>query len=560
MWVDIPDRYCPPSPVPLRAAPYTRESFPFLSREDRTFPGDDRQEDFKRFIVYPIFMYQIKRGILFICENVNTMSAGCEELGNRETPDESDHAVFTLDLEGNFTYVSPHCQDIFGYLPEDLMGKNMLSVVAPGDRGVTLERFREVLSGKSFPSNCRILDANGHTHWIRTISLPLQCAGTVNGIVGIVADISRGKRKNKAFLENESKFRSITEQFSGGMFLLDERGAVVEWNPAIAKITGISCEKAREQLIHDLLPQLFPHGRNRKQEQGLPEEERGEPDSFIGAKFPFTVPLEFDMEDPGAISRHLEAQFFALPDAGRKLICGTIRDVSRRKQAELALLDANKKLNLLVSITRHDIRNQLTALLGYIDIAKTLHDDRKIHGYLEKQEAIVHAIVSQLEFSRDYQEIGAHSPEWQDLGEIIAKVRRAFPMDGIGFENRCRGVMIFADPLLYKVIGNLIDNALRHANDLKSIRFFTREDEQERLHIICENDGGGIPQADKEKIFEPGHGKNTGLGLFLAREILAITGIAIEETGDPPMEARFDITVPQGSFFRFIPREGHAVT
>jgi signal transduction histidine kinase len=49
-----------------------------------------------------------------------------------------------------------------------------------------------------------------------------------------------------------------------------------------------------------------------------------------------------------------------------------------------------------------------------------------------------------------------------------------------------------------------------------------------------------------ERIFEQGFGKNTGLGLFLSREILAITGITITENGVPGKGARFEITVPRG--------------
>ncbi|MCX6688670.1 MAG: ATP-binding protein, partial [Methanoregula sp.] len=64
----------------------------------------------------------------------------------------------------------------------------------------------------------------------------------------------------------------------------------------------------------------------------------------------------------------------------------------------------------------------------------------------------------------------------------------------------------------------------------------------------CEDDGVGITAEDKKKLFTRGFGKNTGLGLFLSREILAITGITITETGEPGKGARFEITVPKGEY------------
>ncbi|MBW2674294.1 MAG: ATP-binding protein, partial [Deltaproteobacteria bacterium] len=66
--------------------------------------------------------------------------------------------------------------------------------------------------------------------------------------------------------------------------------------------------------------------------------------------------------------------------------------------------------------------------------------------------------------------------------------------------------------------------------------------------IAVEDDGVGVPAEIKEKIFERGVGSNTGYGLFLVQEILAITGISIRETGKEGTSARFEIIVPPGGW------------
>jgi signal transduction histidine kinase len=71
------------------------------------------------------------------------------------------------------------------------------------------------------------------------------------------------------------------------------------------------------------------------------------------------------------------------------------------------------------------------------------------------------------------------------------------------------------------------------------------EHASDELVIIVKDNGVGIAPEEKEKIFEKGYGKNTGFGLFLAREILAITGITIRKTGYAGVGARFEITVPR---------------
>ncbi|MDO9323772.1 MAG: ATP-binding protein, partial [Methanoregula sp.] len=66
------------------------------------------------------------------------------------------------------------------------------------------------------------------------------------------------------------------------------------------------------------------------------------------------------------------------------------------------------------------------------------------------------------------------------------------------------------------------------------------------LVITCEDDGAGISAEDKGRLFTRGFGKQNGLGLFLSREILAITGLDIIENSEPGQGARFQIRVPAG--------------
>ena len=68
------------------------------------------------------------------------------------------------------------------------------------------------------------------------------------------------------------------------------------------------------------------------------------------------------------------------------------------------------------------------------------------------------------------------------------------------------------------------------------------------LDVIIEDNGVGIPGEMKKEIFEPGMVRNRGFGLFLAKEILSITGMTIEENGVAGKGARFEIQVPLGSF------------
>ena len=73
-------------------------------------------------------------------------------------------------------------------------------------------------------------------------------------------------------------------------------------------------------------------------------------------------------------------------------------------------------------------------------------------------------------------------------------------------------------------------------------------DREENRIIVVEDDGNGVSEEDKKKLFTKGFGKHTGLGLFLSREILSITGLMITENGEPGTGARFEITAPNGKW------------
>jgi len=108
-------------------------------------------------------------------------------------------------------------------------------------------------------------------------------------------------------------------------------------------------------------------------------------------------------------------------------------------------------------------------------------------------------------------------------------------------------LQIFADPLFEKVMYNLTDNTIRHGETATVIHVYVVT-EQDNIRIIWKDNGVGVPSREKEMISQRGYGKKTGFGLFLIREILAITGMTIQETGEPGKGARFEITDQNGKW------------
>jgi len=225
----------------------------------------------------------------------------------------------------------------------------------------------------------------------------------------------------------------------------------------------------------------------------------------------------------------------------------TFRDVTDRKNAETAFRKANCQLNLLSSIIRHDVKNKLTALFIYLDLASDQDVGNGQREDLAKARGSAEGILTLVDFTQKYQDLGVAAPSWQNVGELLKEAVGHLDCSGVRTVDDTRGLELLADKLFERVIYNLLDNALRYAHGMQtfSVRYALKDG---ALVLYAEDDGPGVPAGEKKRIFERGFGKNTGLGLFLVREILGITGITIRESGEPGKGARFEMTVPPGAF------------
>jgi signal transduction histidine kinase len=150
-----------------------------------------------------------------------------------------------------------------------------------------------------------------------------------------------------------------------------------------------------------------------------------------------------------------------------------------------------------------------------------------------------------IRFTKEYEDIGVRAPIWQDVQELVRTASEGVHLENVVVVNDVpAGIEVFADPLISKVFNNLMSNAVKHGGNLTTIHFFAK-DVDGACAIVCEDDGQGISADARQNLFVHGFEKDHGLGLFLSREILSITGITIEEASEPGRGARFVMTVPR---------------
>jgi PAS domain S-box-containing protein len=477
----------------------------------------------------------IIRAVVFLCvaavvallsENLERQKAGYVALF-----ESAEEALMKVDLPSlSIVEVNPRLCEMLRCAPDEVKGSH-LDRLWPDDHA-RRDFIRQLSLNKAVRSHESIIRAqDGSLHDV------IVSAGILpgNNAVFTLTDVSERKRAEKALRESEDKYRRFFSTSRDCVFITSADGRWVDLNDAAVELFGYA---SRDELMRVKIGDLYADPDKRKEHIR----------KIAETGFLKDYPVDLLKKD-GTVMHTLITTVARKNEAGNVIAFqGTVRDITELKRAEEALIFAGKKLNLLNSITRHDINNQLMALDVFIQLSKDMANDPAIRELLEKEANISAVIARQIAFTRDYQELGVKAPGWQNVHATIRKAAAALPMQNVRIDVDGTDLEVFADPLFEKVFYNLIDNALRYGGErMTTIRISSHDTEEGRV-MVLEDDGEGIPADDKKHLFERGFGKNTGLGLFLVREILSITGLSIAETGEPGKGARFEISVPKGAF------------
>jgi PAS domain S-box-containing protein len=444
-------------------------------------------------------------------------------------------SIFQLTVEPHeqyrFTSVNSAFSRTTGLPSGQVIGKKANEIIPEPSLLLVLGKYRQAIEEKAivrweetshYPS--------GQLTGEVSIAPIFDQAGNCTYLIGSVHDITERKHAEEELRERNSQMRALIDNLPFDTWAMDRSGQYILQNPVSIKNWGDCIGKTPSQihLRKDLLEKWQEN--NRKAFEGTVV--RGE----LSVSSENGVRIFDEIIAPVRVGNVING------------IIGVNIDITERKQADVAQLLTTKTLKLLTSITRHDINNQLAIIRGHIALLEKKQSDTSSNEHFKKVQASAQTISSMIQFTKEYESIGVNAPAWQDCRTLIETAAKQFSLANIRLENDIpAGTGLFADPLIVRVFYNLMDNAVRYGETITTIRFSLQKSGAD-LVILCEDDGNGIPADEKEKIFDRGFGKNTGLGLFLSREILSITGIKIQETGEPGRGARFEIIVPQGSF------------
>ncbi len=376
--------------------------------------------------------------------------------------------------------------------------------------------------------------------WLHATAVPIRdVKGTITGAIETLEDITERKFAENALQESEKFLNSVVENIPDMIFVKDARDLrFVRFNRAGEDLLGFSREELYGRNDYDFFPKDEADFFTKNDRDVLENRQRIDiPEEKIRTRFKGERILHTKK-----ISIHDESGTPAY-------LMGISEDITERRRMEDALQLARNKINLLNTVTFQDIQSAAFSLTAYHELLMTIVTDEKAKAFLNNQVVANQKIMNSLTFAKKYQEMGIKPPRWQNVTMVLLlaishldflKITRNFHVDDLE---------IYADPLLENVFYHLMENVLKYGQHATEVTVAYKEN-PDGLVLKIKDNGVGIPAEEKQMIFDRGYGKNTGLGLFLVREVLSITGMSIKETGIPGKGALFEIFIPK-EYYRF---------
>ena len=494
------------------------------------------------FEIHAVPLAQNRMTVFF--RDISEKKKAEEELEQSETRfraliQNSSDIIQILNQEKQLVFSSPAFYKILGYPEGSQNNRILLDLIHPDDRDRVAADLEEVFSrtNPGTPTEYRMLTADGGSLYVESIGVNLLDVPGVDGIVINTHAVHERKQAEQALSESEERSRLIFQHSNDAIYLFEITssgmpGKIVDTNEVAVRQTGF----AKEELLHRSLLDLCSRDLSQRSRAIMMELlTRGE------ARFE----TEKIKKDGSLLPVEISARLAKLKD--KTYIIAISRDVSRRKREERALRIANQKLQLMNIVAWHDIQNKVTGLRGYVELSKDLVTDEKLKKFIDSEDDVLKVIHRQLQYTREYQEMGIHPPQWLNLPQVLRTIVSFKEIGSLKFRLDIHDLELYCDPVIEKVFSHLIENTQNHGKKATEIHISCKETAT-GLQLIYEDDGVGIPTERKKDLFVRGVGSATGFSLFFVHDILEISDMSIQETGVPGTGVRFEISIPRGLY------------
>jgi PAS domain S-box-containing protein len=437
------------------------------------------------------------------------------------------------------TFASASHRWILGYEPSEMIGKNIYDFIHPDDMARAMEAAKKAFKDNSGGTmEVRVRRADGSYILSEGIGKILTDEnGQITGTMFTSRDITESKKISEKTRLQARLLNSVGQ----AIIATDLEGNITYWNRAAEQLYGWKEAEVLGRNIVNVTPA------ETSQEQAINIMNRLIEGEYWSGEF-------IAKRRDGTIFPAIVTNSPITNDKGEIIgVIGISTDITEQKWMQEVFDDAigkvvelNEKLRVVEGLTRHDIRNKLSALNGRLYLLKKrFGDNPEAQQHLKEMESVSQQMLRIIEFEKIYVQVGAEELSNIDVERHLNEATFLFSdLKGATLVNECQGLMVLADSLLRQLFYNLIDNTLKYGKKTRRIRVHYKE-EKNQLKLIYEDDGVGIPNDIKSHLFQKGYGTGTGYGLYLIKRICEAYGWTIEETGKEGQGAQFTIIIPK---------------
>jgi PAS domain S-box-containing protein len=484
---------------------------------------------------------------LTICQDItdrrqNDQTFRDSERRYREIVETANEGIWTLDDQAKITFVNRRMADLVGYLPEEMIGQRKWDFMFGEDVAAMKALFERRRQGVAEEvADIRFRHHDGREIWTLMAARPLHDgAGRFIGALDLFSDITERRRAEQALRDSEERFRTLADNIAQLAWMADETGRVFWYNRRWFEYTGRTLEEMQRrgwqevhhpdhvQSVIEKISRCFETGEI--WEDTFPLRAR---DGTYRWFLSHALPIR---DERGAITRWF----------------GTNTDVTDRREAEEALLEADRRKDEFLAVLAHELRSPLAPILT---AARILQMKGPPDPQLQKpRETIVRQTLQLSKLVDDLLDVGRIIAGKLSLDkrrvELNDIVKQAVETSGPVIERRRHTLNVgFSEAPVYldvdaarivQVVGNLLNNAAKYMQEGGRIDLTAFADGGTAV-IRVRDEGVGIPPDMLGRIFQrfiqlgsSGHRAEGGLGigLSLVKAVVDLHGGSVDARSD----------------------------
>jgi len=450
-----------------------------------------------------------------------------------KTQDLANAGAWEYDPQEEEAYFTDQMCEIYGvdsgYDPEP--ESDIQRFCHPEDRDTVRAAVAGALEdGEPYDIEIRLTAADGTDKWVRTRADPQFEDGTCVCVRGTVRDITERKEREQNIAQTKEWYQTLLDGAPDAVFVADaETGEIREVNRAATRLL----DRPREEIVGldqtELHPpekvaeyaELFDHHASNG---GARTETLGEQ-------------IEFCVVDAAGERIPVEINAQTVEIDGEHYNQGYFRDITDRKERERELKRQNDRLDDLVTVVSHDLRNPLRTLSASLALIETDDEEslERCHRTIERMEQLIDDLVNLAQHGETESE-----PTPVHLATLATECARTTGVADANLSITTDATIIADESRLRHLFENLFGNAVTHAGAAVSLTVGRLDD-----GFYVADDGSGIPETERERVFRVGYStsdEGTGFGLNIVKQVAKAHGWDIGVTEGAEGGARFELT------------------